>query len=151
MSPIDQKRRALQCRIYPLSSLSPYLFVVICSRYHGRWLFSKHRHRDTWETQGGHIEKGESTLRAAERELYEESGVRDADLYPVCDYLGYDKEGSAAGVVFLADIHALGNLPQSEMCEVALFDTLPTDLTYPSVTPRLLAQAARKAEELGIP
>ena len=136
-------RENLQCRVAPLGTLTDYMFVVICSRYGDRWLLSRHRERTTYETQGGHIEAGEQPLEAATRELYEESGVRDASIYPVCDYCGYDDHGFANGVVYLAVIHSLGELPQSEMAEIALFDELPTNLTYPHVSPKLFAEAER--------
>ena len=38
-------------------------------------MLSRHKNRSTWETQGGHIEGGESLIEAAGRELYEESGA----------------------------------------------------------------------------
>jgi len=141
--PSNSQRSKLLCKIYPLSTLSDYKFVVICSRFEEKWLLSKHKKRSTWETQGGHIEDGETPMQAAERELFEESGVSDASLYPVCDYVGYDEFGSAAGVVFLADIHALGRLPESEMKEIGLFDPLPNELTYPNVTPKLMSEAEK--------
>ena len=134
-------RAALQCTIHPIASLENYTFVVVCSRYRGQWLLSRHKKRDTWETQGGHIEPGETPLRAAARELYEESGVSEASLYPVCDYHGYDDHGSADGVVFLADIRSVGALPESEMSERRLFAELPKELTYPNVTPKLMQEA----------
>ena len=141
-------RENLQCRVAPLGTLADYMFVVICSRYGDRWLLSRHRERTTYETQGGHIEAGEQPLDAAMRELYEESGVQDASIYPVCDYCGYDDHGFANGVVYLAVIHSLGELPQSEMAEIALFDELPANLTYPHVSPKLFAEAERVLVQL---
>lgn len=133
----------LKCRIYPFDTTPDRIFVVVCSFYKGRILLSQHKKRNTWETQGGHIEAGETPLEAARRELYEESGVKDADVYPVCDYLGYTDEGSAYGAVFLADVHAIGELPESEMKEIRIFDEMPEALTYPHVTPRLFAEAEK--------
>ena len=129
--------QALRCRIHPFGTLDSYKFVVVCARYQDKWLLSRHKSRSTWETQGGHIEPGEAPLDAAKRELYEESGVTDAGLYPVCDYCGYTDTASANGVVFLAVVRQLGALPDSEMAETALFDVLPENLTYPQVSPRL--------------
>ncbi len=140
-------RQELQCRLHPLSTLSPYKYVVICSLYQGKWLLSRHKKRNTWETQGGHIEAGETPMQAAQRELYEESGIQDATLFPVCDDLGYDSRSSANGVVFLAIVHHLGTMPESEMKETRLFDTLPEALTYPHVTPMLISAAARLAAD----
>ena len=108
-------RGKLQCRIFPLSFLERYKYTVVCAAYQGKWLLSRHRQRSTWETQGGHIEAGETPLACAKRELFEESGVRDAEIYPVCDYWGFNRQACANGMVFLAVVHALGELPESEM------------------------------------
>lgn len=151
MEKTAERRRELQCAIHPLGSLHPYKYVVVCSRCDGKWLMSRHRKRDTWETQGGHIEPGETPEAAARRELYEESGVDDAVLYPVCDYYGYDSQSHSNGVVFLAQIRHLGALPSSEMKEIRLFETLPEALTYPDVSPRLCAEAAKLLAAHGIP
>ena len=131
------------CEIHPFGALSPLKYTVICSFYRGQLLLSRHRARHTWETQGGHIEPGETPLEAARRELFEESGVADAELTPVCDYFGWDDHSHANGTVFLARVHVLGKLPDSEMAEFRLFDALPENLTYPSVTPALVAEARR--------
>lgn len=149
MEKAKDRRDELQCTIYPLNSLAEYKYVVVCSRYQGAWLLSMHKKRSTWETQGGHIEPGESPVQAARRELYEESGVREAELYPVCDYCGYDAQSHANGVVFLAVIHHLGAMPESEMRNTALFDALPKNLTYPNVSPRLYAEAEKLLRSLG--
>lgn len=138
-----ERRKALQCTLHPLGTLESYKYVVVCARYGDQWLLSRHKKRDTWETQGGHIEESETPLDAAKRELYEESGVTDADIYPVCDYYGYDDFGHANGVVFLAVIRSLGILPESEMKEARLFGTLPENLTYPNVSPLLYAEAEK--------
>ena len=139
---------ALHCTIHPPDTLAPYKYVVVCAYYRGQWLMSRHRARDTWETQGGHIEPGETPLQTARRELYEESGVTDAEVIPVCDYNGYTDKGSANGVVFLAVVNRLGTLPESEMAEVRLFDDLPENLTYPNVSPRLYQEAAKRLADL---
>ena len=146
-----ERRRELKCRIHSIGELKTYKYVVVCSRYDGKWLFSRHRKRNTWETQGGHIEADETPMGAAHRELYEESGAEDAVLYPVCDYYGYDSQGHANGMVFLADIRQLGELPQSEMKEVRLFAEMPEDLTYPDVTPLLCNEATKLLKTKGIP
>lgn len=135
--------RELQCKIYPAGTRNDYMFVVVCSYYQGKILLSRRKDRDSWETQGGHIEAGETPLEAAKRELFEESGVTEADVISVCDYLGYDTRGSAYGAVYLARVRALGELPESEMAEVHLFEALPENLTYPNVTPKLFCEAQR--------
>lgn len=136
-------RKELQCEIYPFGSLEKYKYTVICTFYQGKWVLSRHKNRDTWETQGGHLEEGETPLECATRELFEESGIKDADLYPVCDYWGFNRQSSSKGMVFLAMAHSLGKLPESEMKEIRTFDTLPEKLTYPNVTPKLIAEAEK--------
>ncbi len=148
--PLDREaaRKVLQCRIFPLGALERYKYTVICTAYQGKWILSRHKQRDTWETQGGHIEAGETPLECARRELYEESGIQDADLYPVCDYWGFNAHACSNGIVFLAVVHALGELPESEMQEIRLFDALPADLTYPQTSPKLYAEAAKLLNRL---
>lgn len=147
MERTPERGKALQCHIHPAGTLETYKYVVVCSRYQDKWLLSRHKKRDTWETQGGHIEPGETPMDAARRELYEESGAAEAEIIPVCDYYGYDSTGHANGMVFLALIHKLGELPESEMQETGLFDELPANLTYPKVTPRLMAEAEKILEK----
>lgn len=141
-------RKELQCRIYPLGYLERYKYTIICSNYKGKWILSRHKKRDTWETQGGHIEKGETPLACARRELFEESGIKDADLYPICDYWGFDHQSCSNGVVFLAVVHFFGELPESEMKEIKLFDRLPAELTYPDTSPKMFAEAEKMLKEL---
>ncbi len=136
-------RKDLRCKIYPLGYLERYKYTVICSSYGGKWILSRHKKRNTWETQGGHIEDGETPLESARRELFEESGIKDADLYPVCDYWGFNTQSCSNGMVFLAVVHSLGELPESEMKEIKIFDTLPDQLTYPKVSPKLYAEAEK--------
>ena len=148
MSVLDDKRPGarredLECTIHPFGSLPDMRFVVVVSEYRGKLMLSRHRERDTWETQGGHIENGETPEAAARRELIEESGAKEFVLRPVCDYHGYNQYGSADGSVFFADISEIGDMPESEMAEIGFFDELPEKLTYPKVTPRLVEQARR--------
>lgn len=130
------------CKTYEIETLQSYKFVVVLSKYQGKILLSRHKDRTTWETQGGHIESGETPLDAAKRELYEESGAVEFDIQPFCDYWAGDFETNqgASGMVFVANITKLGKLPKSEMAEVKTFDVLPPDLTYPTITPVLFGK-----------
>lgn len=123
------------CDVFPLNTFSSYGYVVVLSRFQGRILLSRKKGRDTWETQGGHIEAGEDPLQAAKRELYEESGVTHAKVSPLCDY----RYGTGLGQVFVADVEEMGAMPPFEMEETRLFDHLPGNLTYPDITPVLFA------------
>ena len=141
------------CDTYPFGTLCNLQFVVMLTfDQNGIWL-SRHRQRETWETQGGHIEAGETPVQAAMRELYEESGATDFSLRPLCDYRVSREEGdpeASNGAVFVALLRQMEPLPLSEMAEVRHFERLPdaASLTYPAITPVLYARAlsSRKAE-----
>ena len=141
-------RKVLKCRVFPLNYLPSYKYTVICTNYKGKWILSRHKKRDTWETQGGHIEDGETPLEAAKRELFEESGIRDADVYPVCDYWGFNPFRCSNGMVFLAVVHSIGELPESEMKEIGMFYELPENLTYPQTSPVLYREAEKLLKSL---
>ncbi len=128
-------------KILPLGSLEAYAYVVILSKMEGKILLSRHRHRDTWETQGGHIEAGETPLMAARRELMEESGAAVYELTPLFDYV--HTVTGLGGIAYRADIARQDALPQFEMAETGLFDALPQNLTYPDITPMLFAEMER--------
>ena len=123
-------------RTFDLGSLETYKYVVVLSEYNGKILLSRHKDRTTWETQGGHIEDGETPLDAAKRELYEKSGAIDFDIESLCDYRAWNEDTGhgANGVVFKAIIRELGNIPESEMAEVQNFDSLPNELNYQAIT-----------------
>lgn len=105
-------------------------------------MLSKHNSRLTWETQGGHIENGETPLEAAKRELYEESGAVEFTIKPIFDYRSGDDKAYADGQVFFARIERLEPIPEgSEMREVGFFDRLPKQLTYQDITPVLIETA----------
>ena len=125
------------CKKLPLGTAQNLKYVVVLSFCEDKILLSRHRARTTWETQGGHIEPGETPLQAAKRELYEESGAVEYTIAPLFDYEAGDDLGSATGVVFRADITRLDRIPDSEMEEVRLFDALPENVTYPNITPHL--------------
>ena len=127
----------MTCKTYEAGTLKEYKYVVILSEYQGKILLSQHKNRTTWETQGGHIEPGETPMEAAQRELYEESGALEYEIAPLCDYWAGDPEDWANGMVFRAVISKLGPLPESEMARVQTFDSLPENVTYPAITPVL--------------
>ena len=70
----------------PFGTMESPRFVVLLSCMNGAILLGRHEGRDTWETQGGHIEPGETPEQAACRELYEECGAVKYTLTPLFDY-----------------------------------------------------------------
>ncbi len=114
------------------------MFSVIAARYHDKWVFSRHRERDTWEIPGGHREAGETPLDTARRELYEETGAVQAEFTPVCVYGVKRDSGTRYGMLYFAVITELGDIPaDSEIAEIRLTDALPQNLTYPAIQPHL--------------
>ncbi len=120
-------------------------FAVIAARYGDKWVFSRHKMRTTWEIPGGHIEDGESADEAARRELAEETGALDADVSFVTVY-GVEKDGETSyGKLYFARVNTLENLQSdSEIGEIQLFDTLPAELTYPAIQPKLFEFARER-------
>jgi 8-oxo-dGTP diphosphatase len=118
-------------------SLKAYKYVVIFARYQDKWLYCRAKERDTFETAGGHIETRETPLEAAKRELYEETGAMRFDITPAFDYSVRRPNVYANGQVFLAHIHELGDIPDFEMAEVKLFDTIPEKMRFPKILPIL--------------
>lgn len=119
-------------------------FAVVACRYRGKWVFCKHRERDTWEIPGGHRESGENIEATARRELYEETGAARFRLSPVCVY-GVKEEsgGETFGMLYFAEVQEFFALPDFEMERIGFFDAPPEALTYPDIQPALL----KKAEE----
>jgi 8-oxo-dGTP diphosphatase len=136
-----------QVKTHPLGELKEYRFTVIFARYGNsdcRWLYARHKKRDTWETAGGHIEKGETPLDCAKRELVEETGAEKFSIKPVFDYAVHRPNEFSYGQVFLADIETLGNFPQgSEMREVKGFKTITDEMTYPQILPILFEEVQK--------
>ncbi|MCL2365265.1 MAG: NUDIX domain-containing protein [Defluviitaleaceae bacterium] len=141
----------MQCTVSPFGSLQDYIYADVLAVHNGKWIFCKHKNRDTWEHPAGHIGPGETPQQAAERELYEESGATRFDLEPLCDYCvtsEFNGRGiTGNGQVFFTIVHEIGDLPpHSEMEKVALFDALPSRLTYPNPTQAIVHIAQRKLQ-----
>lgn len=50
----------LEVKFYDTIDDSLLKFAVIISKSRGKWVFCKHKERDTYEVSGGHREDGES-------------------------------------------------------------------------------------------
>ena len=125
-------------------------FAVIIARSGGKWVFCRHKARETFEVPGGHREKGETILDTAKRELYEETGAVKYSLTPVCFYSVTDPDKfdgeETFGALFYAEIDEFENELHSEIERVFLFDELPEikAWTYPLIQPRLIEEAKRR-------
>ena len=76
----------LEVKFYDTVDDSLLKFAVIISQSNGKWVFCKHKERDTYEAPGGHREVGEDILETAKRELQEETGAIQFDIKPICVY-----------------------------------------------------------------
>ena len=125
-------------------------FAVIISKHVGKWVFCKHKERDTYEVPGGHREDGESIINTAKRELNEETGALNFSLDPVCVYsvTGKNRVNETGeetyGMLYFADIFSFDSTLNSEMESVKLFDELPTEWTYPLIQPLLIEEYLRR-------
>lgn len=139
-------------KTYPLGSFE---LLSVCRHPFAAWRenfwLSRHKQRTTWEFQGGHIEQGETPLQAAKRELFEESGAAAFEIEQLCDYWAGSEDGKsgACGVVFTAEIQKLGPLPESEMAETRLFESLPEQMTYPAITAAIMAYWGKNIQPHG--
>jgi len=128
----------LEVKFYDLNTIeNPLLkFAVIVSNYDGKWIYCKHRDRETWEIPGGHIEAGEMPIEAAKRELWEETGAVEFDIGPICIY-SVKGDTESYGLLCYATIKNLEAIPDHKIEKICFFDDEPEKLTYPDIQPKL--------------
>lgn len=119
-------------------------FAVIISKSNGKWVFCKHKERDTYEIPGGHREAGETILETAERELQEETGAIKFDVKPIGVYSVTGKTRvnetgeESFGLLCFAEIMEFSGKLESEMEKVIITDELSEKWTYPFIQPKLI-------------
>ena len=123
-------------------------FAVIIAKTEGKWVFCKHRERETYEIPGGHREPGEPILETAKRELYEETGAIECDLKPICVYSvtspdNFDGE-ETFGMLYFAEISAFEPELHSEIEKILITEDVVKNWTYPLIQPKLIEEAARR-------
>lgn len=126
-------------------------YAVIVTRSQGKWVFCKHRARDTYEVPGGHREIGESIEEAARRELYEETGAIEYELSPVCVYsvvssneAGMPEEESF-GMIYEANVYEFEEELHSEIEKIIITEEFPEKWTYPEIQPKLIQEVKRRS------
>ncbi len=123
-------------------------FAVIISKHKSKWVFCKHKDRDTFEIPGGHRESGEQIIDTAERELYEETGALDYNIKPICVYSvtapdNFDGK-ETFGMLFFAEIKTFEKELHSEIEKIILTNDLISNWTYPDIQPKLIEEARRR-------
>lgn len=108
-------------------------YVVVISKYRNELILIRNKNHDIWELPGGKIEQGELIMRAASRELYEETGAVVFEISPIAIYSMND----SFGMVFYAEVEELVELPKYEIAEVILKKLLPDGLKYGDVYYRM--------------
>lgn len=123
-------------------------FAVIIAKHSGKWIFCKHKERETLEIPGGHREPGEDIFTTAKRELYEETGALDYDIKPVCVYsvtAPWNFDGKETfGMLYHAEIQSFEKELHNEIETIVLCESLPENWTYPDIQPPLLEEAKRR-------
>lgn len=125
-------------------------FAVIISRSNGKWVFCKHRERDTYEVPGGHREANETIWETAKRELQEETGAVDFKIKPVCVYsvkgktrINENIDDETFGMLFIANVFSFEEI-NSEIEKIIFVDELVDNWTYPLIQPKLIEEAGRR-------
>ncbi|MBR2639893.1 MAG: NUDIX domain-containing protein [Oscillospiraceae bacterium] len=140
----------MEVKFYDKADNDVLKFAVIISRYDNKWVFCKHRERDTYEIPGGHREHGEEITETAKRELFEETGASVFNLEPVCIYsvTGKNRLNSTGeetfGMLFYAEISSFESELYNEIERVELFEEIPEKLTYPEIQPLLIKEFLRR-------
>ena len=140
----------LEVKFYDSVDDSLLKFAVIVSQSNGKWVFCKHKERDTYEVPGGHREAGESILETAKRELQEETGAIRFDMKPLCVYSVTGKTRvndtgeESFGLLCYAEITEFATELHSEMEKIVLLGELPEEWTYPLIQPKLIEEWDRR-------
>jgi 8-oxo-dGTP diphosphatase len=139
----------MEVRFLELGSVNDELlrYAVILARSDGRWVFVRNRERSTWEVPGGRREPGEDITETARRELVEETGAVKFRLGPISVYCVIWNDSPSYGQLFYASIEELGELPDYEIVERALLESLPDNLTYPHIQGELFRHFLRVSRE----
>lgn len=124
-------------------------YSVVAARHLNKWVCVRLKGRGDWCFPGGSREAGETMEENARRELYEETGALDFNLYPLGLY-GVDhrhsndgkdvRERISWGGLYGAEISSFGSIPEEfEIAERAYFDRFPLDnARFPYIMPGMM-------------
>ncbi|MCF8226799.1 MAG: NUDIX domain-containing protein [Bacteroidales bacterium] len=130
----------------PLKDLT---YVVIGARENDRWVFVRHKDRETWELPAGHIEKSETAREAALRELYEETGINKVEIYALHDYSVDINDRLFFGRIYYASVKERLPKPPSEIAEIQVMTDTPLPATYPEAHSMFMEVLEKHLEDRG--
>lgn len=140
----------IEVRFYDNIADELLAFAVIIAKIDGKWIFCKHKDRDTYEIPGGHREPGETIFEAAKRELVEETGAVDFSIKPICVYsvkgktkINPDDDAISYGMLYAAEVFSFEEL-HSEIESILITDKLVENWTYPLIQPKLIEEARKR-------
>ena len=140
----------IEVRFYENVDDSLLKFAVIIAKTNGKWVFCKHRERNTFEVPGAHREDGEVILETAKRELKEETGAVEFEIKPICVYsvkgktrVNENLSDETFGMLYIADIVSFEEL-HSEIEKILITDELVDNWTYPLIQPKLIEEAHKR-------
>lgn len=147
---MEKSEEMIEVNFYDEIDDSLLEFAVIISKTNGKWVFCKHKERDTFESPGGHREPGEKIKDTAVRELKEETGAVEFNIKPVCVYSvkGKTRVNESAtkesfGMLYVAEIFSFEEI-HSEIENIVLSDDLIQEWTYPMIQPKLIEEAKKR-------
>lgn len=135
----------MEVKFYESVEDSLLKYAVVIAVYNGRFIYCKHRERNTYEIPGGHREKNEAIEQTGRRELHEETGAVEYKIKPVCVYSVTEDSGEESfGMLYFAEIEKMEAELHHEIARICYLDRHPDNLTYPDIQPHLVAEAQRR-------
>lgn len=116
-----------------------FSYVVIISKYMGKFLFVRHKNRITLEIPGGKIEHGETAYEAAHRELAEETGATIFSLKKVFYYEVSIPLKTDYGMVFVSNVTQKSADLKFEISELYELNEFPKNSTYPTIQQKIFS------------
>ena len=146
----------LEVKFYDNVSDELLKFAVIIARTNGKWIFCKHKERESYEVPGGRRELGETIVDTAKREFMEETGAVEFEIKPVCVYsvkgktrVNKNEEDESFGMLFVADVFSFEEL-HNEIEKILITNTLVENWTYPLIQPKLIEEAKNRGFIYGV-
>ena len=118
---------------YIAGSLDNINYVRVVMKHNGKFVLPFHRQSQKWDWVGGGVKKDETALEAMKRELFEETGAVDYDIFPIFDHESFNENGTHFNNArtYYAIVREFANLPdESEMDKIGFFDKIPVDFRY---------------------